>query len=156
MPVIAHIAGIPVQEWSPFVVPVIVLYLIGRRSGRLRRAEVRRLPAASEMLDAQTVQRVLARWAETRHGDASARHVPLFYPPGPEGMTPAQLAAGADCDAATIDGLLSELEELGYVEHDGPDQSVVLTIEGYDLLSETEAVLLETNRARQSPQEAAG
>ncbi len=155
MTVLAHIAGIPVQEWAPFVVPVIVLYLIGRRKGRLRRAEVKRLPAASELLDEGTVERVVSRWAATRHSAAAARHLPIFYPPGPEGMTAAQLAERTRCDSAGIDALLVELEDLGYLELDeraDGEQTVSLTVEGYDLLDVTESVLLEQARERSALQ----
>ena len=152
MPTLAHIGNIPVEEWLPFVAPVVVLYLIGRRAGKRRRAEVRRLPPADELLDGATVQRVLARWAQTRHADARSRHVPLFYPPGPEGSTGRQLAERLATDSDRVERLLGELEELGYVELDGLDSPVVLTVEGYDLLNETESVLLETVKQREAAQ----
>lgn len=51
MAVIAHIGNIPVEEWLPFVVPVVALYLYGRRKDRHRRNEVERLPEAGELLE---------------------------------------------------------------------------------------------------------
>lgn len=147
----AHIGNIPVEEWLPFLVPLIVLYVYGRRRDRRRRAEVASLPGAGELLDEATVDAVLAHLAESRHGDASARFLPLLYPPGPDGMTVGQIAAHAHLDPDAVARLLDELEELGYVERegaDGPGQIVTLTIEGYDLVNQTEAALLSCARAR--------
>jgi len=151
MAVIAHIGNIPVEEWLPFVVPAVALYLYGRRKDRHRRKEVERLPEAGELLDEGTVRRVLDRWAKSRHKVVSARLLPVLYPPGPDGMTVAQLASRTSCDSPTVERLLAELEELGYVDldgYDGPDQSVCLTIEGYDLVNVTESVLLAAARER--------
>jgi hypothetical protein len=148
--VLAHIGGIPVQESLPFVVPVVALLLYGRSRSR-RRREVGRLPQAAELLDGATTERVLAAWKSGRHADAAARHVPLFYPPGPDGVTAGRLAERTGEDEATITQLLAELHELGYLDidgSDGPEQEVSLTIEGYDLLDATESVLLEAARER--------
>ncbi len=147
----AHIGGIPVQESLPFVVPVVALVLYGRHRGRRRRREVGRLPDAAEMLDGATVERVLAGWSRSRHGGAAARHVPLFYPPGPDGLTAGQLAKRTGEDQTAVERLLAELHEMGYVElegPEGPEQEVTLTLEGYDLLDTTESVLLEAARER--------
>ncbi len=152
--VIAHIGNIPVQESLPFLVPIIALALFVWRKERQRREELERLPDAEELLDERTIELVLARWAESRHEELGARHIPILYPPGPDEATATQLAGRANCDTDTIQRLLSELEELGYVEiegYDGPDQSVNLTIEGHDLVNATEAVLLDAARARYSP-----
>jgi hypothetical protein len=150
MELLAHIGGIPVQESLPFVVPVVALLLYGRHRGRSRRREVGSLPEAREMLDGATVERVLSAWQQGRHADAAARHVPLFYPPGPDGMTAARLAKRTGEDEATVARLLAELHELGYLDLDGPgaERAVALTLEGYDLLDATESVLLETARER--------
>jgi IclR helix-turn-helix domain len=151
MTVLAHIGGIPVQESLPFLVPIVALVLYGRHRGRHRRREVNRLPDAAEMLDAATVERVVTGWSTSRHADAQARHVPLFYPPGPDGLTVGQLAERTGEDGATVARLLAELHELGYVELDGPEgpgQEISLTLEGYDLLDATESVLLEAARER--------
>ncbi len=151
MELLAHIGGIPVQESLPFVVPVVALLLYGRHRSRSRRREVGRLPDATEMLDGATVERVLAAWKSGRHADAAARHVPLFYPPGPDGVTAGRLAQRTGADEATVARLLAELHELGYLDIDGPEgaeQEVALTLEGYDLLDATESVLLEAARER--------
>jgi DNA-binding IclR family transcriptional regulator len=103
------------------------------------------------MLDGATVERVLGAWQQGRHADAAARHVPLFYPPGPDGVTVARLAERTGEDEAIVARLLAELHELGYLDVDGPEgaeQAVALTLEGYDLLDATESVLLETARER--------
>jgi len=148
MPLLAHIGKIPVEEWLPFVVPVVVLYLVGRRTMRRRERAVRAMPEASELLDRPTVERVLARWRQTRHTGLAARHVPIFYPPGPDGLTPAQLAERSRAGEEQTRTLLEELQELGYL--DQGDGEVWLTVEGYDVLSETESVLLEAAKERQA------
>jgi hypothetical protein len=151
MNVIAHIGNLPIQESLPFLFPVIALVLVIWRKERRRRRELARLPDAEDLLDEHTVELVLARWARSRHKHLTAGHLPLLYPPGPDGMTAAQLSGRADCDVNTVQRLLAELDDLGYVElegHDGPDQSVSLTVEGYDLLDTTEAVLLDVARER--------
>ncbi len=147
---LAHIGNIPVEEWLPFVVPVVVLYVIGRRATHRRREAVRSLPEASELLDQAIIERVVARWTESRHGNVAARHLPIFYPPGPDGLTATQLAARARCKTSIVEELLHELEELGYIEYAAPSEPVSLTVEGYDLLTETEAVLLETAREQRA------
>jgi hypothetical protein len=151
MSVLAHIGKVPVEEWLPFLVPVIALYLYGRRRGRTRRREVARLPEASELLDERSTARVVEEWVKGRHGQAKARHVPLLYPPGPDGATAGELAERTGRDVPAVERLLGELHELGYVELDGPDgpeQEVSLTLEGYDLLEVTEAALLDEARER--------
>ena len=57
----AHIGGIPVEEWVPFLIPVLALYFAGRRRNRRRAAAVNRLPDPSEGLDEDATTRVLAR-----------------------------------------------------------------------------------------------
>jgi IclR helix-turn-helix domain len=158
MSVLAHIGNIPVEEWLPFVAPVVVLYLIGRRRSRHRRREVQQLPEAAALLDERTTARVVAEWAKGRHEGAAARHVALMYPPGPDGLGAAELASRTGQDVAAVERLLAELHELGYAELDGPpgpEQEVSLTLEGYDLLDVAESVLLEAARERESAVEAA-
>jgi hypothetical protein len=150
----AHIGNVPVEEWLPFTVPVIALYLYGRHRGRRRREAVERLPDAREMLDEETVELVLARWAKSRHKDLSADYLPLLYPPGPDGMTAAELVDRAHSDRVTVGRLLAELEERGYVElegYDGPQRRVWLTVEGYDLVNVTESALLAAAPASSEP-----
>ncbi|HEY2767275.1 MAG TPA: hypothetical protein VGI76_03415 [Solirubrobacteraceae bacterium] len=151
MPVIAHIGNIPVEEWLPFVAPVVVLCLYGYHRDRRRRAAVQQLPDARDLLDQPTIERVLALWVAKRHTDAQARHLPVLYPPGPDGMTTAALADRAHCDTPTITQLLTELEDSGYLELDGdpgPTQKILLTIEGHDLVNLTERTLLAAAQER--------
>jgi len=143
---IAHIGNIPVEEWLPFVVPVLALYLYGRHKNRRRRDAIQRLPDASKPLEEGTVELVLARWAKAKHKDLSPAYLPLLYPPGPDGMNAGELAERIHVDPATVERLLEELEDLGYLDLDERDERdgprVSLTFEGYDLLYETEAALL--------------
>jgi hypothetical protein len=147
----AHIGNIPVEEWLPFLVPIIALYLFGRRRERRRRAEVARLPPAEQLLDRPTAERVVEALQAGRYKDADTKYLPLLYPPGPDGMTVAELAGHARIQPGRVEGLLDELEELGYIELEGDagaGQRVSLTIEGYDLVDATEAALLDAARVR--------
>jgi DNA-binding MarR family transcriptional regulator len=146
--VLAHIGNIPVEEWLPFVAPVVVLYLLGRRMTRNREREVAQV-MAKELLDERTVGEILERWRQRRPNELSSKHVPIFWPPGPEASTPGELAARLGIDLARVEPLLDELEELGYLERDGGDGTLWLTIEGYDLMNDAESVLLEHSRARE-------
>jgi len=82
-----------------------------------------------------------------RHDDED---VALLYPPGPEGVTAAQLASRINRDPASVERLLDELADLGYVEFDGKgalaDRRAWLTIQGYDLVKATEDELLGASR----------
>lgn len=149
MYVIAHIGKIPVEEWLPFLVPVLGLYFFGRRQLRRRREAIQRLPDVREGLDDATVGRILARLSASHHTEVSSEYLPLLYPPGPDGMTAADLAARIHSDAEAVAQQLEDLADLGYVdleEPDGPDAPrAALTAEGYDLLNITEDVLLATS-----------
>lgn len=152
MSVLAHLGNIPVEEWLPFLVPVIALYLYGRRRGRSRRREVERLPPAAALLDERTTARVVEEWAKGRHEGVSTRHVRLMYPPGPDGLDVAGLASRTGEDPAVTERLLNELHELGYLDLDGPpgpERQIALTLEGYDLLDLAEGVLLDAARDRE-------
>lgn len=144
--VIAHIGGIPVEEWAPFLVPVLALYFWGRRANRRHRAQVERLPDLAGGLDVETTDRVLAQWSQARHQELSAEFVPLLYPPGPEGLTAAEIAERIRADAAIVQDQLEQLEQLGYVElrlaEDDDEPRVWLTIKGFDLLDRTETALI--------------
>ena len=148
MYVTAHIGNVPIEEWLPFVFPVLALYLYGRHKTRQRREAVARLPDPRELLDERTIRDVVGRWSRAGHGELSAEHVPLLYPPGPEGMTAAELARRIHGDSVTVERLLEELDELGYLELEGGEDTVDrrawLTVEGYDLVNVTEDALLAT------------
>jgi hypothetical protein len=156
----AHIGNVPVEEWLPFTVPVIALYLYGRHRARRRREAVERLPGAGEALDDDTVRRVLARWSAAGHRELSPEHVLLLYPPGPEGVTGVELATRIRRDPVTVERLLDELAELGYVEFErqrnNAEQQAWLTVEGYDLVKATEDELLAVAAAERQPSPRAG
>jgi DNA-binding transcriptional ArsR family regulator len=143
--IIAHIGNIPVEEWLPFLVPIVALYVYGRRRERRRRAAVGRLPDPGE-LDGDTIRRVVGEWSAGQHGDLAAEHLALVYPPGPDGMTAAELAERVHRDPATVERQLEELEELDYLEledREGFDgRRAWLTFKGYELLDATETALL--------------
>jgi len=149
--VIAHIGNVPVEEWLPFLVPVVALYLYGRHRDRRRTAAVQRLPQPADGLDLRAVRLVLARWAAADHAGLFAEHVALLYPPCPEGMTESELAQRTHLDVANVHRSLQQLEHLGYVELDGLESTdnaetqehrIWLTVDGYDLLLVAETALL--------------
>ncbi len=148
---LAHIGNIPVEEWLPFVVPVVVLYLLGRRMTRARERDVARA-MAEERLDQATAEEILQRWRGRRSNELSVEHVPLFCPPGPEGSTVGELAERLGSDPRRTASAIAELEELGFIECDAPDGTLWLTVEGYDLLNDAEAVLLQHARVREEAQ----
>lgn len=143
MLVIAHIGKIPVEEYAGFVVPVIALYAYGRAWSRRHRRKLAGLPPP-QALDEQTVQLVLARWAEDKHGELGPELVALMYPPGPDGSTAAELAQRVGAERASVERGVAELAELGYLESDlgEGEQRLSLTAEGIHLLNITEDALL--------------
>lgn len=157
MLVIAHIGKIPVEEYAGFVVPVIALYAYGRAWSRRHRRKLASLPPASQALDERTVRFVLARWAEDNQGELGPELVALMYPPGPDGVTVAELAQRIDLDRANVERGVAELAELGYLESDpgGGEQRMSLTAEGIHLLNVTEDALLAAF-ADAAPPERAG
>jgi DNA-binding transcriptional ArsR family regulator len=144
MLVIAHIGKVPVEEYLAFVVPVIVLYAYGRQWNRRRRKEVARLPGPAEPLDEKTVQLVLSRWSDADHGEVAREQLALMYPPGPDGLTPSELAARIGADPPSVTRRLEDLADLGYVEFDSDESGrrLWLTVEGINLLNVTEDALL--------------
>ena len=146
MPILAHIGNIPVEEYLPFFVPVVALFYFGRRSERRRRTRVQRILASTEPLDAKTTSAVVAEWAAADHRELSPEHVPLLYPPGPDGLTAAELAERVHADTAVVERLLDDLTELGYIELEEDNASGAprawLTPEGADLANLTEDALL--------------
>jgi len=143
MLVIAHIGKIPVEEYAGFVVPVIALYAYGRAWSRRHRRKLAGLPPP-QALDERTVQLVLARWAEDKHGELGPELVALMYPPGPDGSTAAELAQRVGAECASVERGVAELAELGYLESDlgEGEQRLSLTAEGIHLLNITEDALL--------------
>ncbi|HYM56043.1 MAG TPA: hypothetical protein VES97_11820 [Solirubrobacteraceae bacterium] len=143
---IAHIGKIPVEEWLPFLVPVLALYLYGRHWSRRHREALRRLPDAGEPLDDATVSCVLARWSAADHEEVSPGHLPVLYPPGPDGATAAELARRIHSDPAAVKRQLEDLADLGYLDLEDPqgmdEPRAWLTAEGYDLMNVTEDALL--------------
>jgi hypothetical protein len=159
--VTAHIGNVPVEEWLPFLFPVLALYLYGRHWTRRRRQALNRLPPASQPLDEHTTGLVISEWAKADHTQVSREHLPLLYPPGPDGATTAELARNVRSDAMTVERLLEDLQELGYVDLEpretGPADApgtrrAWLTAEGYDLVNVTERALLATARRGRSVQ----
>jgi IclR helix-turn-helix domain len=145
VPPIAHIGGIPVEEWLPFVVPVLAIYVYIRRRERKRRAEVQRVVQAGREIDEPLVGEILAEWSAANHGELTAEHVRMLAPPGLNGASAPELAARAGCAEETTRGLVADLEELGYVERDGAgadDERVWLTAEGYELANIAERAVL--------------
>jgi hypothetical protein len=142
---VAHIGNVPVEEWLPFAVPLVALYLYGRHRARRRRANVAQLPGI-EALDQATIERVLDKWSHSRHAGVSRDCVALMYPPGPEGTTVAELAQRVRADQAAVRARLEDLADLGYLElevREGENEARAwLTSAGYDLQELTEAALL--------------
>jgi hypothetical protein len=149
--VIAHIGNVPVEEWLPFLFPVLALFLYGRHWSRRRRRALKRLPAAGEPIDEGAIELVLSEWAKAGHTELGREHLRLLYPPGPDGATALELAGRAHSDPATVEHLLEELQELGYLdleEHEPGHaeaprvRTAWLTASGYDLVTVTENALL--------------
>jgi hypothetical protein len=144
--VIAHVGNIPVEEWLPFLIPVLALYLYGRRRERRRREAVGRLAGPAEALDATTVGIVTSLWAKAGRVGLGPAHISLLYPPGPDGMSAAELAERAHRERGAVVCLLEELEDLGYVEletrENEDEPRAWLTVEGCTLQYETEDVLI--------------
>ena len=145
MPLIAHIGKVPVEEWLPFLVPIVALYVYGRHKYGRRRVALEHLPDARALLDENIVARVRERWSAAGHKELSAELVPLLYPPGPDGLTAAELADRHQGHPAAVERLLEELQELGYLDLDedsAGERRAWLTIEGHALLELTEGELL--------------
>ena len=81
--ILAHLAGIPVEEWAPFWVPVVLLLVWGWR--RERRAAPRSPSSRTErdLLDSGTQRRVIAACRAAGLGEIEERHLKILYPPGP-------------------------------------------------------------------------
>jgi hypothetical protein len=160
MTVIAHIGKIPVEEWLPFLVPVIGLYLYGRRWTRRRHEAIARLPGPTAPLDEQTVEQVLAGWTRANHRDVAREQLAILYPPGPDGCTPSELAKRIRSDPASVRRRLDELADLGYLDIDeapsDAEPQVWLTAQGLDLANVTEETLLSALTTPATQHEEAG
>jgi hypothetical protein len=139
---LAHIGNVPVEEWLPFLVPIVALYIYGRRKERRRQQRAGRLPGPEERLDDATATRVLDELATSEHASISREQLPLLVPPGPDSMSAAELAPRIGAAPDAVQRLLDELEALEYLELDG-DGRAWLTFRGYELLDATESALLE-------------
>jgi hypothetical protein len=155
---LAHIGNIPVEEWLPFVVPIVALYVYGRRRERRRRREVAKIPEVSSDLDPAVIARIAAGWRDAKYEHITREHLALLYPPGPDGYSVAELAVRTDRDEETVQRLLEQLEEGEYLFLDlepGTDRFVVsLTVKGFGLVDATEDFLLTALRdsAASSPE----
>jgi DNA-binding transcriptional ArsR family regulator len=142
----AHIGNIPVEEWLPFLFPVLALYVYGRHWSRRRREAVRRLPGPRR-IDDTTAERVTEHWRGAGHREVSREHIPLLYPPGPDGASAAELAERTGERLAAVERRLAELQELGYVDVEErkphPGSRAWLTDEGFELVNLTEDALLD-------------
>jgi hypothetical protein len=149
MSLIAHIGNVPLEEWLPFLAPVVALFFYGRRRERQRREALGRLRDAGEPLEDSTIDAVLAEWSASDHKEVSREHLPLLYPPGPDGVTAAELANRIHGDRSAVQRLLEDLAELGYIDLDdekGVDEPRAwLTATGVDLVAMTEDTLLATS-----------
>jgi hypothetical protein len=146
----AHIGNIPVEEWLPFVVPIVALYIYGRRRERRRRREIAHIPDRSDALEEAVVRRIVAGWRDAKYEGVTAEHLPLLYPPGPDGLSVPELAARTDGAAHTVQGLLEQLEEAEYLyldpEPGGQELRASLTVRGFGLVDATEDCLLTALR----------
>jgi DNA-binding transcriptional ArsR family regulator len=144
--VIAHIGNIPVEEWLPFLAPLLALYVYGRWWSKRRRASLQRLPGPTVPLDAGTIERIRARWNAAGHSEVRREQLEILYPPGPDGVTVSELALRIGADAASVRRRLDDLAELGYVEFDPDDgddgAKAWLTADGLGLERVTEDALL--------------
>jgi hypothetical protein len=155
--VIAHIGNVPVEEWLPFLFPVLALFLYGRHWSRRRRQALSRLPAAGGPIDESTIELVMSEWAKAGHTELGREYLRLLYPPGPDGATALELAGRADFDPATVEHLMEELQELGYLDLEEREPGSAeaprvrrawLTTSGYDLVTVTENALLASLSTR--------
>jgi hypothetical protein len=149
---LAHIGGIPVEEWLPFLVPLIAIYAYVRRRERRRRAEVQRVLAAGVALSDELIETILGEWTAARRDELTAEHVRVMAPPGPNGTSAAELARRMHRDERTVARLLGDLAELGYVEEDAPaegETKVWLTADGFAVAHMVERAVL-TSFAKQA------
>jgi hypothetical protein len=144
--VLAHIGNIPVQESLPFLVPIVALFIVIRRKERRRRRVVATLPPTSAALDGAAVQRVLEAWAAADYEGVSREHLAMLYPPGPDGMSIAEIAERTGSTDETVQALLDGLQEHDYLDVDAgaadEPARALLTLKGYGLVNATEDALV--------------
>jgi hypothetical protein len=152
---LGHIGKIPVEEWLPFLVPFVALFIYFRRKERRRRAAIAKLPETSSSLDEATVARVLAAWSEGGYAGVSVEHLAMLYPPGPDGMSVQEIAAHTHADPELVERLLDQLEEHEYVELEVDDERAgaraLLTLKGYALVGATEDAVIGTSSWTRAP-----
>jgi hypothetical protein len=144
--VLAHIGNIPVEEWVPFLIPLLGVYLYIRRANRRRRREIERLPKPDRGIDRRTSELVVGRWKATGHGILAQELLPILYPPGPDGATARELAARIGTRVPDLMRHVEDLAELGYADLErgaaDDDLRVWLTADGFDVLNITEDAVL--------------
>lgn len=153
---LAHIGKIPVEEWLPFLAPLVALFVWARRGERRRRRAIARLPGAAAPLGEATVVEVTSRWTEAGYLDVEHEQLPLLYPPGPDGATAAELAQRVRADTDSVERRLADLADLGYLEldeHDPVGSPVWLTVRGVDLVRVTEEVIFASVKHADAPPE---
>jgi len=152
---LAHIGGIPVEEWLPFVAPLVAVYVYVRRRERRRRSALQRVIEAGARLDTRMTAAILERWRAADHAQLSAEQVPLLYPPGPDGASSGELARRLALDEHDVRGRLEDLIEAGYLERaqdpaDGQER-VWLTVEGFAAANIVEDAVLADFAAASAP-----
>jgi hypothetical protein len=147
---LAHIGNIPVEEWLPFLVPIVALYIYGRRRERRRRREIAHIPDRSDALEEAVVRRILAGWRDADYEDVTAEHLPLLYPPGPDGLSVSEIAERTAGAVHAVQNLLEQLEEAEYLYLDldpgAQELRASLTVRGFGLVDATEDCLLSALR----------
>ena len=130
--------------------PLVVLYVYGRRRERRRRGEVAELPESSEGLDPTVIDQVVAGWRRASYDSVTPEHLPLLYPPGPDGLSVAELVERTDVEEGRVRGLLEQLERADYLdlypEPESGGLQASLTLRGFGLVDQTEESLLQALR----------
>ena len=145
IPIVAHIGNVPVEEWLPFLVPVVAVYLWSRHKTRRERDNLAPTEKQRRRAEEGRAALVIAHWRAAGYRELGESHVPLLAPPGPQGRNAAELAARTGSSELEVRDLLDELDELGIVElrpaEDG--DRVTLTALGEELVDEAAHALAE-------------
>jgi hypothetical protein len=144
-PVLAHIGKVPVEEWLPFVVPVVAVWVWSRYKTRREQATLPPTEKQRRRAAQGRVALVLAHWRAAGHDELGESHVPLLAPPGPQGCNAAELAARTGVSEPETRELLEELDEVGVIELLPAEDSdrVWLTPLGEDLVDVAAHALAE-------------